>query len=72
MGTLYLLSMASYEEKKHRLIEEMKAASGATVSLAKDTSNLFRNREGTAQKKLNVRDFNQVISVNAQEGWVEV
>jgi FAD/FMN-containing dehydrogenase len=64
--------VSSYEEKKHRLIEEMKAASGATVSLAKDTSNLFRNREGAAQKKLNVRDFNQVIAVNAQERWVEV
>lgn len=64
--------MDSHDQKKQRLIAEMQAATGETVGLGKDTSNLFRDRKGAVQKKLNVRDFNQVISVNTQEQWVEV
>ncbi|HVW66893.1 MAG TPA: FAD-binding oxidoreductase [Candidatus Peribacteraceae bacterium] len=63
--------MSSFDAKKQRLIDEMKAAEGG-VSLGKDTSNLFRDRKGAAQKKLNVRDFHDVIGMNAEEQWVEV
>lgn len=63
--------MDSHEDRKRRLIEEMKNA-GGEVGLQKDTSNLFRDREGQPKKKLNVRDFCHVLEVNAAEGWVEV
>ena len=45
--SLSLLSMTPYEAKKARLLDELAAAraqGGATVGLAKQTSNLFRDR----------------------------
>jgi FAD/FMN-containing dehydrogenase len=41
------------------------------VSLAKETSNLFRDREGAARRRLDVRAFNQVLRVDAADGWVD-
>ncbi|MGD9952933.1 MAG: FAD-binding oxidoreductase [Burkholderiales bacterium] len=41
------------------------------VGLAKDTSNLFRDRAGGARRRLDVRQFRDVLDVNAGEGWVD-
>jgi len=60
----------NYEAKKLRLSEQMRQTNG--VRLEKSASNLFRAREKTEQATLSVRDFNNVITVNAQEGWAEV
>jgi FAD/FMN-containing dehydrogenase len=62
---------AVYENKKQRLVEFLRAHRGA-LRLAKDTSNLFRDRrEGPAQR-LDVRDFNQVLAVDAAARTIEV
>ncbi len=56
-----------YLEKKKNLIEEynalLKEFNVNEVSLHKSTSNLFRNRD-ESKKKIDVRNFNQVISVD--------
>ena len=63
--------MLTFEEKKQRLIDEFRTG-GGNLGLYKDQSNLFRDREETPAKKLNVADFNTVIQVDAANGWVEV
>ncbi len=60
-----------YEEKKQRLIGSLRAA-GSAMRLAKDTSNLFRDRKDVAARPLNVRDFNNVLHVDVKAGFVEV
>ncbi len=63
---------AAHAEKVRRLVEAMRAGRGdAPLGLAKDTSNLFRDRRETPKRRLDVRQFNEVLSVNAAEGWFE-
>jgi FAD/FMN-containing dehydrogenase len=63
----------SHAEKLQRLAEQIRAAAGsAPVGLAKDTSNLFRDRKQAPRQKLDVRQFNEVLSINREERWVEV
>ena len=63
----------SHEEKIRRLIRQIEANAGsAPIGLAKDTSNLFRDRKRTPRNKLDVRSFNEVLAINAEERWVEV
>src|SRR5438105_26378 len=47
------------------------ARGGATLRLRKDTSNLFRDRASNAKRALDVRDFNNVLSVDPARGTVE-
>lgn len=63
--------MASYSEKKQRISDQFKRASGE-LRLEKDTSNLFRDRTQNGSSRLDVRDFNNVIEVDTAHGWVEV
>lgn len=63
----------SHAEKVQRLIAQIGAsADTAPIGLAKDTSNLFRDRKKTPKQKLDVRQFNEVLAINAEERWVEV
>ena len=63
----------SHAEKLQRLAEQIRANSGsAPVGLAKDTSNLFRDRKDTPKHKLDVRAFDEVLEINVAERWVEV
>jgi FAD/FMN-containing dehydrogenase len=63
----------SHTEKLRRLADQIKAAAGsAPIGLAKDTSNLFRDRKQTPKQKLDVRQFNEVLEINPVENWVEV
>ncbi len=62
--------MQDYAARKARLAEQLKAGAGH-LALGKDTSNLFRDRARAAAQRLDVRDFNHVLEVNAQEGWVD-
>ena len=63
----------SYEDKKRRLVEQLQSSlTDAPLGLAKDTSNLFRDRHETHKHTLDVRAFNEVLQVNVAEGWVEV
>jgi len=65
-------ALDAYELKKARLAARLRSASAAGVRLAKDTSNLFRDRQATSGVRLDVRDFNQVLRVDPAEGLVEV
>jgi FAD/FMN-containing dehydrogenase len=54
----------AYEQKKARLIDQLKNNKQTdTISLKKNTSNLFRNRKQTS-KKIDVREFNKIIKVD--------
>lgn len=64
--------MQAYLQKKQQLLAELKKLKGDdTLSLKKGTSNLFRNRNSTS-KTIDVRAFNQVISVNEKEQYADV
>lgn len=63
--------MMTYEEKKQRLLAELRSSAGMAVGLAKNTSNLFRDRNHAPRRKLDVRNFNNVLRVDAANGWVE-
>jgi FAD/FMN-containing dehydrogenase len=65
------VSAIAYEQRKLRLIESLRTSSGG-VRLAKDTSNVFRDRQANAAARLDVRDFNNVLRVDAEQGFVEV
>jgi len=65
-------NLAAYEYKKRQLVSALQHHSGNTIRLEKDTSNLFRERKPVDGSGLNVRNFNQVILVSPEEGFVEV
>jgi FAD/FMN-containing dehydrogenase len=65
-------ALAAHAAKRDSLIEALRQARGPNegpVALAKDTSNLFRDRAASARRRLDVRGFNQVLSV--RDGFVE-
>ncbi len=64
------IDMPSYEEKKQRLMEVLRLARGGDIRLGKTTSNLFRDRQDASAKKLDVREFNNVLHVDAANGYV--
>jgi FAD/FMN-containing dehydrogenase len=57
-----MLRPDSYSKKKEALAEGLRAGSGP-VGLRKETSNLFRDRAGGARRRLDVRAFNEVLSI---------
>jgi FAD/FMN-containing dehydrogenase len=63
--------MSDYETRRARLAAQLKAGAGQ-VALGKEVSNLFRAREPSTARRLDVRDFNHVLAVDAEEGWVDV
>ena len=62
--------MQDYAARKARLAAQLQAGAGH-LALEKETSNLFRDRAPAAALRLDVRDFNHVLEINAQEGWVD-
>lgn len=63
-----MISIGEYESRKGQLQNDIRAASGATgvsVALSKDTSNLFRHRVTDKSKKLDVKHFNHVIAIDS-------
>jgi len=59
---------AAHAAKRESLRESLTQGAGP-VALAKDTSNLFRDREAGKRRRLDVRSFNQVLRIS--DGWVE-
>jgi FAD/FMN-containing dehydrogenase len=59
-----------HAEKTRALSEQLRGGAGP-VGLAKDTSNLFRDRGGGAARRLDVRQFHDVLAVDPAAGWVE-
>jgi FAD/FMN-containing dehydrogenase len=65
-------ALAAHAAKRDSLIESLRQARGRNegpVALAKDTSNLFRDRAAAARRRLDVSGFNQVLSV--RDNFVE-
>jgi len=46
-------------------------AQAAEARLAKTTSNLFRDRVAAQRPRLDVRDFDHVLAIDARSGWVD-
>jgi FAD/FMN-containing dehydrogenase len=66
--------MTAYAAKKNRLLEELAAArarGGASVGLAKRTSNLFRDRPARKRPRVDLSHFNSVLNVDPVAGIVE-
>src|SRR5208337_4785862 len=56
----------AYAQRRERLISEMAAARahGASIGLAKATSNLFRHRVQQGTQRIDVRPFHHVLNVD--------
>jgi len=62
----------THADKVARLTEALRTEGDATpIGLAKDTSNLFRDRAEAPKRRLDVRGLNEVLAVDAAAGWVE-
>lgn len=61
-------ALAAHAAKRDSLVKTLRQGAGP-VALAKDTSNLFRDRADGERRRLDVRGFNQVLSI--KEGFVE-
>lgn len=64
--------MRSFAERKAQLAADLRASQGGHVALGKSTSNLFRDRQPSAARRLDVSRFNHVLDVAEQQGWVDV
>jgi FAD/FMN-containing dehydrogenase len=63
-----------YEQRRERLIRELAAAraDGASVGLDKATSNLFRHRQQTGTRRIDVRAFHHVLNVDTEHRVADV
>jgi len=60
-----------YAARRDALARALATSPGTTVGLAKDTSNLFRDRDASGRRLLDVRDFDHVLAVDTDAGEVE-
>jgi len=60
-----------YAERRDRLLAAFSIQGHGPIGLAKDTSNLFRDRTQAGKRLLDVRPFSHVLAVDAAGGWVE-
>jgi len=66
--------LTQHSLKKEALAARLRApgaAAAGPVGLAKETSNLFRDRAAAPRRRLDVRAFNQVLAVDAAAGWLD-
>lgn len=64
------LARARHDEKTRLLASALREGAGA-IALAKDTSNLFRDRTSAAPRRLDARAFCEVLDVDPTNGVVE-
>jgi len=62
---------AIHSEKLARLRAELRECGNDAIGLAKNTSNLFRNRASRSRPRIDLAGFNQVIAVDRAAGIVE-
>ena len=60
----------SFQKKKEALAARLRQGSGP-VGLYKDTSNLFRDRAAAGRRRLDVREFREVLKIDAAGGYVD-
>ncbi len=67
-----MVTEAAYAEHERRC-QALRAAlaQAGRFGLGKPTSNLFRDREATIKRRLDVREFDHVLAVNGSAGWVD-
>ncbi len=58
-------NQAGYKQRRDKLVRELQASAGQSVGLNKSTSNLFRARAEGAKRRIDVRDFNHVLKIDA-------
>jgi FAD/FMN-containing dehydrogenase len=63
--------MSSYAERRGQLVAAFGARRPGSVGIAKDTSNLFRDRAPEGKHLLDVRAFDHVLAVDPSGQWVE-
>src|SRR6186997_2560258 len=63
--------MSSYAERRGQLVAAFGARRGGPVGIAKETSNLFRDRTRGGRHLLDVRAFDHVLAVDPTGQWVE-
>lgn len=66
------MTTLAYEERKRRLSELLRRDTEGAIRLAKATSNLFRDRKRAPARRLDVRDFTNVLHVDAAAGIIDV
>ena len=64
----------AYAQRRERLIGELDAAraNGSSIGLAKPTSNLFRHRLQTGTRRIDVRSFHHVLSIDTSKHIADV
>jgi hypothetical protein len=62
--------LAAHATRREALVRAMRDGTGP-IGLAKDTSNLFRDREHAARRTLDVRSMTHVLDVDAAAGRVD-
>ena len=63
--------MPTHGEKVDALVRQVRAEDNGAVRLAKDTSNLFRDRTPQRARKIDVRAFNEVLDIDSAAGIVD-
>jgi FAD/FMN-containing dehydrogenase len=63
--------MTGYAERRDRLVAAFRSRGAGQLGLAKDTSNLFRDRARGRARLLDVRAFNHVLAIDPAAGWLE-
>jgi FAD/FMN-containing dehydrogenase len=66
------MSVADHEIRRQRIVAQLQGQAAGGVRLGKDTSNLFRDRAAGTGTRLDVRDFNHVLSVDPAGMTAEV
>jgi FAD/FMN-containing dehydrogenase len=66
------MTTLTYEARKQRLSESLAGAPSGDIRLGKSTSNLFRDRREVPARRLDVRDFNNVLRVDRVAGVIDV
>jgi len=64
--------MNTHKEKVDVLVRQLRVEGNGAVRLAKDTSNLFRDRAPRQARRIDVRAFNRVLDVDSAAGIVDV
>src|SRR5690242_4518313 len=65
---------AEHRRKRDRVVSELTRARsrGASIALRKQTSNLFRHRDQNGVAKLDVREFDRVLTVDTTNMTADV
>ena len=63
--------MSGYAERRGQVLAAFGGRPLGSIGIAKETSNLFRDRSRAAKHLLDVRSFDHVLAVDPQAHWVE-